>query len=637
MEDLEVNTSPVDISSEMTSSYLHYALSIFNRALPSVVDGLKTAQRRIILGLNDLNLRPGTPYKKVSRLEGHVLGFYHPSGGCAGTAINMGQATGFRYPLTDIHGNVGGSLQSGPSVGQSTSEDPPAAARYLEIRSTPITQRVFIDEIDRHACQWRDNYDGSTQEVSEIVPIIPMLLVNGAQGIASGYACHHVSYNLAEVVKATKYYIANPNVSSKRLFSFFSGPDLPNGARVLNDDQIFKAFETGQGALKLYGSWEFKQVEYGKRSKRDAIVITALATGSSEKFLEKVKEGLEAGKIENIADLSDLSSRDGISIQVILKAGADKNAVLSQLLAYTNLADTLNVNATALAGNLPTVFGVKDVIAEWYKTRVSALKKRYAAQITVLDKDIHILSGLLTILADIDRVVELIKKSTCRAEAKEKLKKSYKIDDVQAQAVLDMSLGRLVNTEQLEIKTKMETLKAKKLELEGIINDPTKMDQHLLVQLDEMKSFFDKPRSILITKDDVGVEKAKNNIVRVGRKAKLPTFKDKIKAEAKSLGIKRTELKEFLAKEVGGGDLKGKWEEFKKKHQLNRSLHTRAGRRDRREALEGLKAAAIAMGLDKRGQRGWNAFMASKPGLNEASVDEIEAELTLWMKKKYNV
>ena len=187
---------PVSLSQELKESYLGYSIAIFNRALPSVVDGLKSAQRRIILGLKDLNLRPEGQYKKVSRLEGHALGSYHPQGGCAGTAINMGQATAFRYILTDIHGNVGGSIQSGPSVGQSISEDSPAAARYLEVKSTALTQRMFVEEIDKHSCKWRDNYDGSTQEVLEIVPTIPSLLINGAQGIAAGYACHHVSYNL---------------------------------------------------------------------------------------------------------------------------------------------------------------------------------------------------------------------------------------------------------------------------------------------------------------------------------------------------------------------------------------------------------------------------------------------------------
>lgn len=272
---------PVALTSELQTSYLTYSVAIFNRALPSVSDGLKTAQRRIILGLKDLNLKPDGQHKKVSRLEGHVLGSYHPQGGCAGTAINMGQAEGFRYLLTDIHGNVGGSLQSGPSVGQSISEDSPAAARYLEIKSSALTQQLFINEIDKHSCAWRDNYDGSTQEVVEIIPSLPALLVNGAQGIAAGYACHHVSYNLSEVIKGVVEYIKTPSITPKRLFSIIKGPDLPNGARILSDDAVFTAFEKGSGTLKIYGTWEKEQIPYGKRSKRDCIKVTSLADRKS--------------------------------------------------------------------------------------------------------------------------------------------------------------------------------------------------------------------------------------------------------------------------------------------------------------------------------------------------------------------
>ena len=420
---------PVSLSQELKESYLAYSIAIFNRALPSVVDGLKSAQRRIILGLKDLNLRPEGQYKKVSRLEGHVLGSYHPQGGCAGTAINMGQATAFRYILTDIHGNVGGSIQSGPSVGQSISEDSPAAARYLEVKSTALTQRMFVEEIDKHSCKWRDNYDGSTQEVLEIVPTIPSLLINGAQGIAAGYACHHVSYNLSEVIKGVTEYIKNPHITSKSLFRYIKGPDLPNGARILNDDIIFQVFDKGSGSLKIYGSWEVKKITYGKKSTRDAIIITSLASGNSERFLDRLKEGVESEKIVGVIDASDHSSRDGIEIQIVLKAGTDPNEVISQLLAFTNLYDTIGVNATAISNGLPVVLGVKDVIAEWYIARCEALRNRYKAECDRLSDKIHILSGLLIILADIDEVVKLIRESKTKDIASEKLKKRWKLSD----------------------------------------------------------------------------------------------------------------------------------------------------------------------------------------------------------------
>ena len=618
----------MSLETELKTSYLSYSVSIFNRALPNVVDGLKSAQRRIILGLKDLNLKPEGQYKKVSRLEGHVLGSYHPQGGCAGTAINMGQAISFRYPLTDIHGNVGGSIQSGKSVGQSISEDAPAAARYLEVKSTSLTQCLFVDEIDKYACEWRDNYDGSTQEVVEIVPAIPALLINGAQGIAAGYACHHVPYNLGEVVKGVIEYIKNPQITNKKLFSYIKGPDLPNGARILNDETIFQSFERGAGSLKVYGTWEVKKISHGKRSTRDAIIITSLASGSSEKFLEKLRDGVESEKILGVADASDHSSRDGIEIQVVLKSGVEVNSVVSQLLAFTNLADTIGVNATAISGSLPTIFGVKDIIAEWYVARCKALTSRYSAECDRLRDKIHILEGLLTILADIDEVVKVIRTSKTKEIAAEKLKKRWKLSDVQTSAVLSMPLSRLVNAEKLELQTQKTDLEAQVAFLTGIINNRDQMDSHIITQVENFKSFSDKRRSEIIEKSSVGAEKAKTTTKSGIRRVKLPTIKDQIKQEGKKLGVKRAEMAKFFADNAGNTNIKEAWGKFKEDWEHNRSLSTREGRAKRKIQLEKMKEAAVKKGMPKRGKFAWNAFIE---GREKDKIADIEKALKTWL------
>lgn len=621
---------PVSLTKELQQSYLTYSVAIFNRALPSSIDGLKSAQRRIILGIKDLNLRSDGQYKKVSRLEGHVLGSYHPQGGCAGTAINMGQADGFRYLLTDIHGNVGGSIQSGPSVGQSISEDAPAAARYLEVKSTSLTQALYISEIDKHSCQWRDNYDGSTQEVIEIIPTIPALLINGAQGIAAGYACNHVSYNLSEVIKGTIEYIKNPRITSKRLFSFIKGPDLPNGARILSDDAVFNAFDKGSGTLKTYGTWEVRKVQHGKRSTRDAIIITSLASGSSERFLEKLKDAVESEKITGVTDAQDHSSRDGIEIQVILKTGTDANTVISQLLAFTNLSDSVGVNATAISGNLPTIFGVKDIIAEWYGARCEALRSRYKAECDRLEGKIHILDGLLTILADIDEVIKLIKGSKTREIAAGKLKKRWKLTDIQVQAVLSMPLSRLVGVEKLELEAERADLKAKVTELTEIITTPAKMDEHIISQVQEFKKFADARRSQLVTMSDIGVEKAKITTVSGTRRVKMPSPKDRIKEEGKKIGMKRSDLTKFFASVAGKTNIKAEWDQFKDDWNHSQQLLTRKGRAERKIQLDKMKEAAIKKGMPKRGQKSWNAFIA---GRENDKISVLEAALKEWMKK----
>ena len=626
---------PISVAEELQKSYLAYSVAIFNRALPSVVDGLKSAQRRIILGIKDLNLKPDGQYKKVSRLEGHVLGSYHPQGGCAGTAINMGQAEGFRYLLTDIHGNVGGSLQSGPSVGQSISEDPPAAARYLEVKSSALTHQLFINEIDKHSCAWRDNYDGSTQEVVEIVPGLPSLLINGAQGIAAGYACHHVSYNLSEVIKGVVEYIKNPSITTKRLFSIIKGPDLPNGARILNTEDIYSAFDTGSGTIKVYGQWEVKDIKYGKRTTRKSITITSLASGSSERFLEKLRSGVESEKITGVADAQDLSSTAGIEIQVVLKSGVEPDGVISQLLAFTNLYDTIGVNATAICGGLPRSFGVKEIIEKWHGARCEALKSRYEAECEKISARIHVLEGLLKVLLDIDKVVKAIRNSPTKEIATQKLMSGWGLSEIQAGAVLSMPLSRLVNTEKLELDTEKATLQARKDLLNGIINDKTKMDEHIIAQVGEFKQFADKRRSVLVNSSEIKVEKAK--VVRTStlRRAKIISPVVKIKQEGRGLGMKRKDVNEFFRSVAGSTQIKQEWEDFKTKWSNAQQLTTRKGKKERREVLEGLKAAAIARGLDKRGQRGWNAFMDSMTNAEKATINEIEVGLDAWMAEKY--
>jgi DNA gyrase subunit A len=622
------NFTSINLTQELKTSYLTYSVSIFNRALPSVVDGLKTAQRRIILGLKDLNLRPEGQYKKVSRLEGHVLGSYHPQGGCAGTAINMGQANSFRYLLTDIHGNVGGSIQSGPSVGQSISEDGPAAARYLEVKSSAFTQEVYITQVDKHSCSWRDNYDGSTQEVSEIIPCLPALLVNGAQGIAAGYACHHIPYNLSEVVKGTIEYVKNQRITPKKLRAIIKGPDLPQGSRILDDQGMADAFEKGSGTLKVYGEWEVKKIPYGKRSSRDAIIVTALASGSSERFLEKLKDAVESDKIIGVVDASDHSSRDGIEIQVVLKSGTDPNTVVSQLLAFTNLHDTIGVNATAISSGLPTVFGVKDIISEWHLARRDSLGKRYLAERERISDRLEILNGFLTILADIDEVVQVIRKSKTKESATNNLKKRWKLTDAQAKAVLSMPLSRLVNAEKLELESEKNDLESRDAFLANLISNVEAMDEHIITQLEELKKFADNRRTKIVKMADIGVEKAKTTTKSGTKRVKLPSAKDIIKDQAKKIGIKRTDLRRFFEENAGNTNLKKAWEEFKDDWAHSQQLTTRKGRAERKAALEKMKAAAIKKGLPQRGQHAWNKFMV---GREKAKIKDIESDLKEWM------
>ncbi len=620
--------TPVSINSELKTSYLTYSVSIFNRALPDVTDGLKVAQRRIILGLKDLKLKPDGQYKKVSRLEGHVLGSYHPQGGCAGTAINMGQANSFRYLLTNIHGNVGGSIQTGLSTGQSISEDSPAAARYLEVKSSEFTQNVYINEIDKESCKWRDNYDGSTQEAHRIVPALPALLVNGGVGIAAGYACHHISYNLSEVIKGTAAYIQNKNITDKALYKHIIGPDLPQGARILKDDGVWAAFSSGHGSIKVYGKWEVKQVNYKKKSKREAIIVTSLASGSSERFLEKVKAAVDGGKIDQIVDAADHSSTEGIHIELILKAHANSQEVIGQLLAYTNLYDTIGVNAMAIKKSLPGMFGVKDIIATWHESRCKALISRYSAECERIQDRMHILDGFLTILADIDDVIKTIKSSKTRETAHNNLRKKWKLSVSQAQAVLAMPLSRLVNAERLELKREKDELQQKYDGLQALINNSEAMDKHIIDQVRSFRQFADKRRTELVDPNEIGAEKARVMAPPRTRKIKPLTPQEIYKKKAKALGMKRTIVAKFLTENKMGKDISDKWDKFVEDWQYEQQMTTRKGAAQRKKQLDELKKWGKARGMRSRGQYAWNAFVQ---GREKMKVRKLKEELKEWL------
>lgn len=612
----------VSLCQEVKNSYLSYSLAIFNRSLPDCIDGLKLAQRRVILGLRDLNLRSNSAYKKVSRLEGHVLGSYHPQGGCAGTAINMGQCDSFRYPLTDIHGNVGGSIQTGAATGQSLSEDPPAAARYLEIRGTSIVEKLFLDEINSNYGEWRDNYDGSNKEVVRMVPPLPALLINGAQGIASGYACYHIPYHLTDVANATIAFIKNKQISSSNLRAKFLGPpDFAQGGRVVKDDGLINAMDKGQGSVKVYGNWEIlKDVPYGKKSKRDMVVITSLPYGSSEKFLEKVHSLVDSEKLHGIVDASDHSSRDGIRVQLVLKPGASVENIIRCLLNGTNLAHVHNVNATAVINGLPVVMGVKDVISEWYNHRKSYLRSKYEYEISVIKSKIERLSGVLIVLSDVDKLVGVLKKAKTKEKALELIRKTWSLSETQASEVLGTPLSRLLSTEITDLKEKISLLNDEQSKLEGFLSDEGAMDDEIVSQISQFKALSGGRRA----KFDQIILSSPEPVKKEPKKTSL---KDEILKEGKEIGMTRAKINEFINNRSVYGANRSGWEKYKEKYELERQLSTREGRKYRKSYLMGLKSHAEESGMAKRGKNAWGAFISGRENL---SLTQIVQDLGTW-------
>ena len=610
--------SIIDVSlyQEVKDSYLSYSLAIFNRSLPDCIDGLKSAQRRVILGLRDLNLKSDGPYKKVSRLEGHVLGSYHPQGGCANTAINMGQSDAFRYPLTDIHGNVGGSIQTGVATGQSLSEDPPAAARYLEVKSTPLVEKLFITQVNSNYGEWRDNYDGSTKEITRFVPPIPALLINGAQGIASGYACYHVPYHLTDVANATIAYVKNKDISLANLRGKFLGPpDFAQGGRVIKDQGLIDAMDKGQGSVKVYGTWEvIKDAPYGKKSKRDMVIITSLPNGSSEKFLEKVHNLVESEKLQGVVDASDHSTRDGIRVQLVLKPGVPPDEVISCLISGTNLSHTHNVNATAVISGLPVVMGVKNIISEWYKHRKNYLKQQYSHEIFVIDGQIERFSGVLAVLGDVDLLVEVLKKAKTKEKAQEMLKKTWKLTDLQVSEVLSTPISRLLSTELSQIKSKIDEFRSKKKGLNSLLTSDQLMDEEIISQIGDFKVLSGGRRAKF---DQVTAP----SVIKVVLPKPL-SLKDQILKEGKEIGMTRTQINEFIDNRSSYGANRSGWEKYKEQYELRKQLTTRDGKKYRKECLDKMRSDAEASGMAKRGKNAWGAFIKERDKLTLAKICE---------------
>jgi DNA gyrase subunit A len=481
---------------------------------------------------------------------------------------------------------------------------------------------MFTSQINPNYGEWRDSYDGSSKEVVRLVPPIPSLLINGSQGIASGYACYHIPYHITDVVNATMAFISDKNISPSSLRGKFTGPpDFAQGGRVVKDQGLKDAMDRGQGAVKVYGTWEVvKDSPYGKKSKRDMVIITSLPHGSSEKFLEKVHSLVEAEKLVGIVDASDHSSRDGIRVQLVLKPGTEVDSILPCLLSGTNLCHTHNVNATAITNGLPVVMGVKEIISKWYGHRKIYLKDQFSHEISIINTQIERFSGVLTVLGDLDRLVGVLKKSKTREIAHSSVQKTWKLTTLQATEVLNTPLSRLVGTEVADLKAKIDDLEGKRAKLTSIISDDGAMDQEIMSQVAEFREFSGNRRAKF---DQI----SQPPVVKQPVVAKPLSLKDQILKEGKEIGMTRTQINEFINNRSTYGANKAGWDKYKEQYELRKQLTTREGKKYRKEYLEGLKTQAEALGMAKRGKNAWGAFIK---GREKLTLAQIGKDLATW-------
>ncbi len=431
---------PVSIEDEMRSSYLDYAMSVIvSRALPSVQDGLKPVQRRILYAMNEMGMNSTSAYKKSARIVGEVLGKYHPHGDSPvyDAMVRMAQDFSMRAVLIDGQGNFG-----------SVDNDPPAAMRYTEARLTSIAEQLLVD-IDKNTVNFTPNFDDSLQEPVVLPARVPNLLVNGSSGIAVGMATNIPPHNLGEVCDALNYLIDNPKATVDDLTAFIKGPDFPTGGVILGEEGIKSAYATGRGRVVVRAK---AYVSDGSDGGQRQIVITELPFQVNKAALvEKIADLVSNKKISGISELRDESDRQGMRIVIQLRRDTQPQQLLNSLYKYTALQSTFAANMLALVDGQPRVLSLKEALRYFIDFRREVVTRRSRYELKRARDRAHILEGLRVALDNIDRVIATIRKSRTTELARQNLMSEFELSRVQADAILEMPLRRLAGMERSKI------------------------------------------------------------------------------------------------------------------------------------------------------------------------------------------
>jgi len=460
---------PMDIEDEMKHSYLDYAMSVIvGRALPDVRDGLKPVHRRILYAMNEMGLAPNKPHRKSAKVVGEVLGNYHPHGDTAvyDTLVRLAQDFSCRYPLVDGQGNFG-----------SVDGDPAAAMRYTEVRLASIAMELLTD-IDKETVDFRPNYDESRQEPTVLPARLPYLLINGSAGIAVGMATNIPPHNLSEVVDALAAMLDDPEIKVEELIKIVKGPDFPTGGYILGKEGIRQMYLTGRGQIQMQAR---AKVEEDKKGRKKIIVSEIPYQVNKAQLIESIANLVQNKKIDGITDLRDESDREGM--RIVIEIGKHDNAevILNQLYKHTQMRETFGAILLALVDGTPRVLNLKGLLHYYIRHREEVVTRRTEFDLDKAEKRAHILEGLKIAVNNLDRIIKTIRTSSTVDEARQSLKKFFKLSDIQAQAILDMRLQQLtqlerkkIEQEYLEVIKTIETLKgilASRKKILAIIKD----------------------------------------------------------------------------------------------------------------------------------------------------------------------
>ncbi|MFI0369521.1 DNA gyrase subunit A [Actinomadura sp. 1N219] len=491
---------PVDIQVEMQKSYLDYAMSVIvARALPEVRDGLKPVHRRVLYAMYDGGYRPDRGYFKCARVVGDVMGNYHPHGDSAiyDALVRLAQPWSMRYPLVDGNGNFG-----------SRGNDPAAAMRYTECRMAPLAMELLRD-IDKETVDFSPNYDGRSQEPDVLPSRYPNLLVNGSAGIAVGMATNIPPHNLREVAAGVRWYLDNFGTSDEELLEALlervKGPDFPTAGLIVGRKGIEDAYRTGRGSITMRAVVEVEEIQG-----RNCLVVTELPYQvNPDNLALKIADGVKEGKLDGIADVRDeTSGRTGQRLVIVLKRDAVAKVVLNNLYKHTQLQETFGANMLALVDGVPRTLRIDQFVRHWVSHQIEVIVRRTRFLLRKAEERAHILRALLKALDRIDEVIALIRRSPSASEAQRGLMQLLEIDEIQAQAILDMQLRKLAALERQQITDEYDKLMAEIADYNDILASPERQRQIVGDELAPIvEKFGDERRTQIIPFDgDVSYE-----------------------------------------------------------------------------------------------------------------------------------
>ena len=485
----------VDLKKTMEDSYIDYAMSVIaSRALPDVRDGLKPVQRRILYAMKELSNTPDKPHRKCARIVGDTMGKYHPHGDSSiyGALVNLAQSWSTRYMLVDGHGNFG-----------SVDGDGAAAMRYTEARLSKISVEMLSD-IEKDTVDFIPNFDETEKEPTVLPSRYPNLLVNGASGIAVGMATNIPPHNLVEVINAVNKIIDNKveedrDTEIDEILQIVKGPDFPTGAHILGRAGIEEAYRTGRGKIIVRAVTDIEPMANGK----NRIVVTELPyLVNKARLIEYIADMVKNKRIDGITELRDESNRSGMRICIELRRDVNPNIILKKLYKHTQLQTTFGTNMLGLVNNEPVVMNLKQMLGFYLEHQENVVRRRSQYELNKAEERAHILKGLLMALDYIDEVISIIRGSKTTAEAKEKLIERFSLDDVQAQAIVDMRLRALTGLEREKLQGEYDSLQERIKELKEILADVKKLLGVIKEEINVIRDKYGDERRSQIVADD---------------------------------------------------------------------------------------------------------------------------------------